>query len=232
MNIHFMSDTHNRHEFINFEENIDIVIHCGDAGVNKIPEINEGEIYDFIKWYKDYPAKYKIFIPGNHDTSIQHGLVHYDDFEDNDIILLNNKLITIEEINIFGSPYTPKFGTGWAYNMDRDKIYNVWETIPENTDILVTHGPPKGILDLTSNINSQSLLTHVGCKALYERILEIKPKFHAFGHIHNENVTKNAGIFKSSEKECPTTFINASILDIEYNYVNNGIIINYETNKI
>lgn len=54
----------------------------------------------------------------------------------------------------------------------------LWSMIPENTDILVTHGPPYGILD--TNIQNQ----HTGCPHLLQRVLAIKPRLHVFGHIH------------------------------------------------
>lgn len=222
MKIHCISDTHLKHGFVNFEENIDMVIFAGDAGTTKEVGENANNLLNFIEWFKYYPAKYKIAIPGNHDKCIEKGLVTKDDFYINGIKLLIHESINIEGINIFGSPYTPTFGTGWAYNVDRGKLTPYWEQIPENTDILVTHGPPYGILDITTDYNTNALI-HVGDKELKNRIKEINPKYHIFGHIHNESNVINAGIFKPSDSK--TTYINASVLNLRYEYCNNGIII-------
>jgi Icc-related predicted phosphoesterase len=58
--------------------------------------------------------------------------------------------------------------------------FKLWSAIPEDTDVLVTHGPPFGILD--QNYNKE----HVGCESLTEHVLRIKPQLHIFGHIHED----------------------------------------------
>jgi Icc-related predicted phosphoesterase len=126
--------------------------------------------------------------------------------------MLEHQLAVVNGIRIFGSPFTPTFGTGWAYNKDRGKLHNVWATVPE-CDVLVTHGPPKGILDLSKeNVST-------GCSALRKRVIELKPKVHVFGHIHEQ-----AGSTMTIP-DCETKFINACVMTLEAKIVSNGIIV-------
>ena len=107
------------------------------------------------------------------------------------------------EVKIYGSPWQPWFHD-WAFNRLRgDQIQKHWDLIPENTDILITHGPPFGALDATISGN------HVGCENLAEVIEKIRPKLHVFGHIHEGHgiVDRNG-----------TVFVNASVLDFSYRY--------------
>lgn len=223
MNIIVISDTHCTHEKLEqylydpeFTEGVDIIIHAGDASNTKNPAINNNELRDFLEWYQDLPFRHKIFVPGNHDTSIESGLVKPIDFPDIHF-LINNSCI-LQNLKFWGSPYTPSFGSGWAYNKARNKIDVVWETIPSDTDILITHGPPKGILDLTHI--SASHYEAVGCKALTNRVMNLPHlKYHIFGHIHDEAHIINSGYRIINNK----VFVNASICDLALNPVNEPI---------
>lgn len=121
--------------------------------------------------------------------------IHYLEHE---YLELNGKLI-------FGSPYTPIFGN-WYFMVNRSKLFNYWEVLKENIDVLITHCPPKGILDLSHNKNHE--LEYCGDKSLFNIILKTTPKFHVFGHIHDSENCYNSGHTKLSNY--PTTFINAS----------------------
>jgi hypothetical protein len=93
---------------------------------------------------------------------------------------LENSDVTIDGIKIWGSPVTPSFGYGWAFNKDRGyDINEVWNTIPMGTDIVITHGPIYGYCDRTSREG-----LNVGCADLYHRLNEVKPQLHFSGHIH------------------------------------------------
>jgi Icc-related predicted phosphoesterase len=152
--------------------------------------------------------QYKIFIAGNHDTSMEAGLI--DKIPDS-LIYLRHESVIIEGTKIFGSPFTPTFGTGWAYNVDDDKIGLYWDIIPDDTDILITHGPPKTILDVSyGGINC-------GCKKLLHRTYVVAPKYHIFGHIHEDG----GKTFEHGK----TTYINAAVVDLSHKQVNNGHII-------
>jgi Icc-related predicted phosphoesterase len=102
----------------------------------------------------------------------------------------------------------------WAFNRDRGAaIDKHWQLIPKNTDILITHGPPFGVLDKTLRGEA------VGCEMLLKKVNKIKPKLHVFGHIHE-------GYGMIDKKN--TTFVNASVLDIRYNLRNEPVIIEYK----
>jgi len=186
-----------------------MIIHTGDCSNHKDPYKNEPEVRKFIEWFKNLHVKYKIFIPGNHETSIEKGLVTRKDFEDVGIIYLENEYITIENIKIFGSPYQPTFGTGWAFNKDRSKLDAIWKEIDDDVDIVAVHGPPKTILDKAYDRTSGHLMSF-GCSSLKRHVLtRIKPKLCLFGHMHNNDDILNAGVLKLSGYD--TRFSNGSV---------------------
>lgn len=205
MKILHISDTHGFHKQIKIPKGIDMIIHTGDASNQKDPYQNEWEMKDFLMWYETLDIKYKIYIPGNHDTSIEKGLIKKIDFLSRHIHLLNHDWIDIEGIKIFGSPYTPTFGE-WAFMKDRSKISRVWEKIPEEMDIIAIHGPCKGILDLSYNRKNE--LEFCGDSALKKRIMKLQPKLFLSGHIHNFEDIINTGVRKV--QDCITTFSNAA----------------------
>lgn len=215
----FISDTHGKHDLLTVPKGIDAVFHAGDMGTYMDPYMNVNGMLDSLYWFRSLSIKYKVLIPGNHCTSIERGLIDKKEFEG--ITFLNHEYAEIAGLKIFGSPFTPSFGTGWAYNVPRSKLAEYWKDIPKGLDVLITHGPPKGVLDLTENIDGQ--LEQCGCKSLLNRVVETKPRFHIFGHIHTESSCHNAGIQKVTSME--TTFINASVLNLKYELDNNGIVI-------
>ncbi len=205
MKIWHISDTHNLHIKLTIPQ-VDCVIFSGDCSLTDNFAINSNEVSNFIDWYASLPIKYKVFVGGNHDVSIERGLHKPEKFKQNGIEYLFNDFVIIENYRIWGSPYTPTFGKGWAWNMQRHKIHKVWDMIPDDTDILVTHGPPKGILDYT--INRQNELENCGCSNLRKRISNLNLKACLFGHIHNCEHIHNSSIQKLARSN--TIFSNAS----------------------
>lgn len=176
----------------------DCIIHAGDvSGRGTIPEIQM-----FLDWFSSLDYKHKIFIAGNHDH-----LFEKDPFMAREmvesypgLIYLNDSGIEIDGIRFWGSPITPYF-YNWAFNRYPDQIAQHWEMIPTGTDFLITHGPPKSILDQLEDSS------RVGCPALLNKVMQIKPRVHVFGHIHCSR-----GIDKIDN----TIFINAATLDESY----------------
>ena len=203
-----VSDTHTYHDLLKIPSGLDMIIHSGDCSNPRDPYNNEPEVRDFIDWYKELPIKYKIYVAGNHDTSIEKKLVTKKDFEEAGIIYLENESVTIEGIKIFGSPHTPNFGN-WAFMNERTKLERFWRlAIEEDVDIVITHGPPKGILDKSYDRNHY--MESCGDKSLLNRILEVQPAYCLFGHIHNCKDIINAGMQKLSI--CDTWFSNGSVV--------------------
>ena len=180
-----------------------MLIHAGDVSKRG----HKSEIQDFLVWFSIQPQLYKIFIAGNHDFFFEEtSEAEINKIIPENIIYLNDSGITIEGIKIWGSPVQPRF-FDWAFNRDRgEDILKHWNLIPDDTDILITHGPPYGILDLTNRG------LRVGCEELRKKVDLIRPKYHIFGHIHESNGIEN--------KE-NTIFINASVLDLRYRPVFN-----------
>ena len=208
MKIWHISDTHGFHHMLEIPSDIDMVIHSGDGSNFRDIYKNEVEFQDFIYWYSRVPIKYKIFIAGNHDSALEKNLFNVKkQMEDSDIIYLENSDVTIEGIKIWGSPHTPSFGD-WSFMKDRAKLDKVWKHIPDDTDIVVTHGPPKGILD--SSFDRNNNIERCGCNALKKRMLDIQPTLVLFGHIHNCKDIINAGTLKLSAYD--TVFSNGSVV--------------------
>ena len=205
MKIVFISDTHGQHRKIKNLPKADLIIHGGD--VSKLGK--DHEVEDFIHWFLRLDYAHKIFIAGNHDFYFED---YSPDFIQKKLTsnchYLCNSGVEIEGVKIWGSPITPTF-FNWAFNEDRGKaIEKYWNMIPIDTDILLTHGPVKGILDRTiSDINA-------GCEDLLNTVKKVKPKFHLFGHIHEAY---------GKEKVKETTFVNGSLLNEKYELVNSPV---------
>lgn len=208
MKISLISDTHNRHsDFI--LPGGDLLIHAGDS--TSMGTV--GEIISFLNWVEKQNYQYKIIIPGNHDFGFekQHDL-YKQECQQRNIILLNHEATEVGGIKIFGSPFTPMF-FNWAFMLYEKEIKERWDEIPKDTEILITHGPPKNTLDITKNGDS------AGCHWLSQKISDLKfLKLHVFGHIHEA---------KGVRVENGITFVNASALDGKYRPYGSGVPISF-----
>lgn len=224
MKIWHISDTHGLHSLLHVPEGIDIVIHSGDFSNYHDLFRNTDETLDFIEWYAGISISNKILVAGNHDAMAYHNGSEFRKLcEDKGITYLENEGVNVLGVNIWGSPFTPTFGT-WYFMKDSDMFKGFYDTVPLDTDILVTHGPPKGILD--QGYSSGNITINCGCEYLKESILSrLKPKLSLFGHMHNNNKLKNSRVFK--DPSIGTLFSNASIMiDWEYGKVSgNGNIL-------
>jgi Icc-related predicted phosphoesterase len=215
MNIYHISDTHGFHDQLILPDNIDIIIHSGDASNSPNAAINVHEIEAFLEWYANLPIPHKIFVAGNHDSSIERYPYMKEKIGDKGITYLENSETQIQNIKIYGSPYTPIYGN-WSFMKAQNVINRVWEQIPHDTDILITHGPPYSILDSTENRDRSIDLC--GDPALGKMIKKLQPKYHLFGHIHNCKSIINTGIRIINN----TTYINSAA--VEDGQFNKGII--------
>ena len=231
--ITFISDTHTKHRYC--EKDLpggDILIHAGDF-MNSGYDVQD--VTDFLEWF-DGIDNYadKIFIAGNHDRLFENkpqwvkdvltqypNISYLQDEEWVDYYDGPNGEHSEDNIRIYGTPWQPEF-YNWAFNLPRNgkEMKARWDAIPDNADILITHGPPFGYLDIPGG---QSI--RVGCEMLRHRVDMIKPKIHVFGHIHG-----SAGYYYNGY----THFINASILNEQYQYTNMPLNIEWDniTNEI
>lgn len=203
MRIVCISDTHNAHESIKIPDG-DALVHAGDATVlGTFDETNA-----FAVWFANLPHRYKIFVAGNHDWLFEtdpgaaRRLVR-------EVNYLQDSMVEIEGVKFYGSPWQPRF-FDWAFNLNRGaEMAEKWRLIPAETDVLITHCPPFGILDETPGGE------RAGCEELRKTVESIRPRLHVFGHIHH-------GYGKLNESS--VEFANASICDEEYAPVNAPIV--------
>lgn len=184
------SDTHGFHRLLPVPD-VDIMIHSGDATNYHDLGRNSAEWDNFIEWYANVPVPIKIYVPGNHDaTCYHHEKLCRSMCETGGITYLNKEMLTIYGLNMWGDPTTPTFGS-WYFTADRAKTPEHWSMIPEETNILITHGPRKGILDLSTTGG----IHQCGDNGLGKKI-DILPnlKLHCFGHIHDSSDANNAGV--------------------------------------
>jgi Icc-related predicted phosphoesterase len=224
MKVWHISDTHGLHDGLSIPSDIDLVIHSGDATNSRDTHENSIEMLRFLNWFHSLPIPYKVFVAGNHDVSIERCGYLLQDMKELGITYLKNESVTICGKKLWGSPYTPSYGNGWAWNLSRAKIAMVWAMIPDDTDILITHGPPKGVLDYALDPGDQ--IVSVGDSSLDNAIKLIKPKYCLFGHIHNVKRIQNSGIFIPPESY--PIFSNASVISHRpvVKLISNGNIIN------
>jgi Icc-related predicted phosphoesterase len=208
MRIVCISDTHN-YTNINLPE-ADLLLHGGDhTGMGTPSQLSRA-----VAWLQGQRRKYThgiVSVGGNRDFGVQKNPEEFEEMcEEAGIIYLCDAHTTIEGIKIYGSPWTPIFGR-WAFMLEEEELEKKWKLIPDDADIVLTHGPPYGRRDVVARGGFS-----VGCKHLRNRLLEVKPKYHVFGHIHEAY-----GIEKSDD----TTFVNASICTFRYQPTNAPIII-------
>lgn len=199
MKVVAISDTHGFHDkMVHPIPEADLLIHSGDFTTYG----HSKEVKKFNAWLSSLPCRHKVVIAGNHDRCCECRTPQAVQALLTNARYLQDSAVTIDGIKIYGSPYTPTF-FDWAFMLDRGPdLADKWQQIPDDTDILVTHGPPMGKLDW-SIYGKQ----HVGCEALRDRIEAVKPKFHVFGHIHYDHgYTRNAD----------TEFFNACICNEAY----------------
>jgi Icc-related predicted phosphoesterase len=152
----------------------DILLHAGDMTQRgKLKEVK-----DFNNWLGTLPHKHKLVIAGNHDFAFERQPQSARDLLTN-CTYLEDSGVEIAGIFFYGTPWQPWFHD-WAFNLQRGaELQAVWDRIPAQTDVLITHGPPAGIGDFTVTTNE-----NVGCANLVKKVAELQPTLHVFGHIH------------------------------------------------
>ena len=220
-----ISDTHNYHETLEGHGTgaqlpaADFLFHCGDFSVMG----SFSEFLNFINWFSSLKQfKHKVFIAGNHDMIMENGACWKNkkvDMELRELCIsisrklgvhyLENNSVQLGGLTIYGSPNTVKFGDwGFPLHTYAEEV-NVFSSIPEHTDILLTHSPPKFILDIGGR-----QYENLGSVGLQQRVVKVAPQVHCFGHIHESF---------GEAKFLDTHYINASYCGIPYNKFNNYV---------
>lgn len=186
MKILHISDTHGCHRRMHDLPQADIIVHSGDFTMNG----SEQEALDFMNWFCDLPYPQKIFICGNHDECLYDARI---DGLDGNVHYLCNSGLEIDGVKFYGVPM-------FMDDCITDRQSKHYTNIPEDTDVLISHTPPFGILDFDDNIN-------YGSEELLDRIMAVQPRLHLFGHIHSQY-----GIMRL----IGTTFSNGAIMNTNY----------------
>lgn len=202
-----ISDTHGQHRHIPVPAG-DILIHAGDLTRSGAA----GELGELSAWLAELPHRHKVLIAGNHDgcfeqrpalaRSLLRGATY-----------LQDEPLELMGLRLYGSPWTPEF-FDWSFMLPRGApLAAMWAKIPAGTDVLITHGPPLGHGDRTVRG------ANAGCADLLAAVQRLRPRYHIFGHIHEAAGVSRAG---------PTTFINASSVDLRYRPVHAPVVIDVE----
>lgn len=200
MKITILSDTHGLHDSVTLPGG-DLLIHCGDVS----PKGDVADIANFLAWFSRQEYANKVFIAGNHDWLFQR-----DPKRARKLVLkfpavcyLQDSAVEVAGLKLYGSPWSPQF-YNWAFMLPRRglELAKVWAKIPADTDVLITHCPPYGVLDI------DPLGQHGGCEVLARRVDALdRLRLHVFGHFHDSHGRVNG-------------FVNASICNGQYEPVN------------
>ena len=209
MRLAIISDTHGLHCRIPAVPDGDVLIHAGDLVRGR----SLTEVAEFFQWFQALPHEHKIVVAGNHAFAFEQQPMLAEGLVPAGVHYLRDTGLTIDGLKFWGSPWQPWF-LDWAFNLERGaELAAKWAMIPDDTDVLVTHGPPHGILDLTWDYPNK----HVGCEDLLARIGQLwQLRLHAFGHIHEAYGQEEHGAVR---------YVNASICTIEYLPINAPVVI-------
>ena len=213
MKLAIISDVHGRWSKLDIPE-VDILISCGDYSFTGEKHM----VKDFHAWMNKQETGYFISVQGNHEKWVQKNFSEAKEIAEKacpGVHFIDHGAVEIEGLKIFGSAWTPWFHD-WAWNAYRGpEIKRYWDMIPDNTQVLATHGPPAGILDVVHYADGTPK-ERVGCQDLMNRIGELPDlKLHCFGHIHSSHGEQYFNGVK---------YVNASICDESY-YPSNPVTI-------
>jgi predicted phosphohydrolase len=204
MRVVCLSDTHNRQGRFTVPDG-DILVHAGDFSMMG----RHDELVRVATWLAALPHRHKIVVAGNHDWMFQLDPPRARSLLAG-VTYLEDSAATVEGLRVWGSPWQPEFGD-WAFNLPRGHpLAQKWALIPAGVDILVTHGPPLGIGDVTCSGDA------VGCGDLKRELNRVRPRLHVFGHIH-----EGCGVTRADG----TIYVNASVCDKDYRPVNPPVVV-------
>ncbi len=191
-----ISDTHGKHTQLGRLRG-DVLIHCGDM-FNMFSQSHD----DFDRmdaWFGEQDFDLILCVGGNHDFELEKRSTYaHSPFKN--AVYLEGSAFDFDGIRFFGAPWIPEL-SGQAYYVDDYALPGKWAEIPSDVDVLITHTPPGGILD----VSSRGL--ELGCPHLLSAIERTKPTVHCFGHVHASSGTHTNDT---------TTFVNAALVNSRY----------------
>jgi predicted phosphohydrolase len=186
-----VADTHSFHDDLGLLPDGDVFIHAGD--LCRGGRLNE--LLAAAAWIRSLPHRHKLVIAGNHDRCFVRQPAEATTLLGDGVTYLQDTQTVIDGVRFWGSPWQPAF-RDWAFNLPRGQpLADKWALIPPGIDVLITHGPPHGIGDASSDEG------RAGCADLLTAVRRVRPLLHLFGHIHPDG-----GCWQIGE----TTFANAT----------------------
>ena len=206
MKLLLLSDTHGQNDVLKTLPAADVLIHCGDSTQYG----SRDNLREFAEIFGECPATTKLVIAGNHDGCFQkHPFESRDILLANGILYLQDEGVEINGIKYWGIPWTPPF-LNWYFMAEGEDLKKKWEQVSDDVDVLISHGPPRNILDGLIRGGGR-----VGSVEHHNRVLLIRPTLNVFGHIHEAYGQVH---FDGIE------FINCSLLNFSYQMVNQHVI--------
>lgn len=192
-----LSDTHGLHDQVRLPPG-DLLLHAGDvSGRGRLDEIGR-----FLSWFgRVGDFRHRVMIAGNHDVAFERTPHLAEGLIPDNVTYLSDSGVELDGVRFWGSPVTPEF-MGWAFNRTDEELAQHWTRVPAGVDVLVTHGPPRGILDRVLP-DGQA----VGCPHLGRMIERRRPRVHVFGHIHEGYGREERG---------GVQYLNAAVCDTHY----------------
>ena len=196
MKVVVISDTHGDHRKLGVLEG-DVLVHCGDFEDLFGPD--DQMLDDVDAWFGEQRFELILCTGGNHDLALEQRLMAGQAPFQNALFLLD-ETVTFHGLKFHGAPWVPQL-SGHAFFADRPALTAAWSRIPDDVDVLITHTPPRGALD----VSSRGLV--LGCEALAARLEMLSPRLHCFGHVH-------AG--RGQEHRHGTTYVNATSVNSHF----------------
>jgi Icc-related predicted phosphoesterase len=212
-----VSDTHMSHWELDMPVG-DILVHTGDfSGYG-----SERELIEFNNWLGSLEGNYReIFVvPGNHDKQFEN-FSHAESLLTNAVVLFD-KMVEFGGYKIYGSPWTCEF-FNWSFMKKRGpEIKEMWDKIPDDVEILLTHQPPHMFLDSAEDMKKANKFIPVGCKDLRDTCVTRlkKLKLNCFGHLHRDGgkMVEHNGII----------YCNGAVNNDNYRVTRGPMIIDFE----
>ena len=200
-----ISDTHSRHEDVPPLPAGDVLIHAGDCtGSGSLESLRQ-----FLGWFSAHSHLHKLLVAGNHDYCFERESDQARQLcDEHGVAYLEDDQVIIDGVVFYGSPWTPWF-RGMAFNAYENGMFDIWAKIPQETQVLITHGPAWRIMDYIPGTGE-----HVGCFPLYRRIEDLQHlKAHICGHIHE-------GYGSAMRESDGVWFVNASTCNSRFQPTN------------
>ena len=212
MKILHISDTHGHHRELHRQKKIplsDVIIHSGDV----CDRGDDEQVKDFLNWFSELPHKHKILVPGNHDFYFE----EKDFYVPANVHVLIGQGVELDGVKFWGSPFTVQ-EFSWAFQFFQHDQEVHWKEVPDDTNVLITHGGAYKGLDL----DSMNLRT--GDKYLKDRLAELANlQLHLHGHIHCAHGVQNVNRL---------TTVNSAIADEKYKPTQNPHLVILEDNTV